>query len=76
MPRSVASAPAASESKQRNSRFVSRVSSRSCRSVSAVPIDATTGRKPAWRSAITSVFPSTTTARSSFAIGWRALSSP
>ena len=33
-------------------------------SVSAVPIDATTGSKPAWRSAITSVFPSTTAAKS------------
>ena len=76
MPRSVASWPAASASKQRKSRFVSRFSSFSCRSVSAVPIDATTGSKPAWRSASTSVFPSTTTARSCFAICMRALSSP
>ena len=46
-------------------------SSFSWRSVSAVPIDATTGSSPAWRSAITSVFPSTTTARSCFAIAAR-----
>ena len=46
------------------------------RSVSAVPIDATTGSKPAWRSAITSVLPSTTTARSCFAIGCRARVEP
>ncbi len=71
IPRSVASCPAASASKQRKSRFVSRASSRSCRSVSAVPIEATTGWKPACRSASTSVFPSTTTARSSFAIACR-----
>ena len=64
IPRSVASSPAASASKQRKMRRVSRCSSLSCRSVSAVPIEATTGSKPAWRSAITSVFPSTTTARS------------
>ena len=36
--------------------------------MSAVPIDATTGSIPSWRRAITSVFPSTTTARSCFAI--------
>ena len=51
-------------------------SSRSCCSVSAVPIDATTGSKPACRSAITSVFPSTTHARSPRAIAARDLSSP
>ena len=43
IPRSVASSPAASESKQRKSRCVSRLSSRSWCSVSAVPIEATTG---------------------------------
>ena len=46
IPRSVASSPAASASKQRKSRCVSRSSSRSWCSVSAVPIDATTGSKP------------------------------
>ena len=51
-------------------------SSLSCRSVSAVPIDATTGSSPAWRSASTSVLPSTTTARSCFAIAVRARSRP
>ena len=76
IPRSVASWPAASASKQRKSRFVSRASSRSWASVSAVPIEATTGAKPACRNASTSVFPSTTTARSSRAIACRAVSSP
>ena len=55
---------------------VSRPSSFSCRSVRAVPIDATTGPSPACRSAITSVFPSTTSALSSFAIAARERSSP
>ena len=64
--------PAASASKQRYRRFVSRPSSRRCCSVSAVPIEATTGSNPACRSAITSVLPSTTTARSCFAIAGRA----
>ena len=50
--------------------------SRSWASVSAVPIDATTGAKPACRNASTSVFPSTTTPRSSRAIACRAVSSP
>ena len=76
MPRSVASSPAESASKQRNTRVVSRDSSDSCRSVSAVPIDATTGSSFACRNAITSVFPSTTIARSCFAIAPRARSNP
>ena len=54
---------------------MSRPSSRSWCSVSAVPIDATTGSTAACLSAITSVLPSTTIARSCFAIAglarWR-----
>jgi hypothetical protein len=76
MPRSVADSPAASPSKQSQSRRESVTSFFSCCSVSAVPIEATTGRKPNWRSAITSVFPSTTQTRSSFAIAARARSRP
>ena len=44
--------------------------------MSAVPIEATTGSNPAWRNAITSVFPSTTAARSCFAIARWARCSP
>jgi hypothetical protein len=76
MPRSVASSPAASESKHRKIRCVSRESSRSWRSVRAVPIDATTGFRSACRSAMTSVLPSTTIARSSFVIAGLARCNP
>jgi hypothetical protein len=76
MPRIVASCPAASASKHRKRFLVRFLISPSWRSVSAVPIAATAGSNPAWRNAIASGLPSTTSARFCFAIAALARSSP